>query len=263
MFFVLNKEKIYSYIVVLSTVFVLFAVSTLLFQDTDNKTIETAANIEKELPIYSVDTKDNKVAITMNCAWNADDIDQILKTLDKQKVKITFFMVGEWVDKYPDAVKKISQAGHEIANHSDNHKHVNNLSYEENVEEILNCSKKIKEITGKETTLYRGPYGEYNNTVIKAAKDNNHTVIQWSLDTLDYNGLDEDQMWDRLKNKITNGSIILMHNGTENTAKALDGILTKIKEKGFEIVKVSDLIYKENYQIDNNGTQKQINTMNN
>ena len=146
-----------------------------------------------------------------------------------------------------------------FGNHSDNHKHVNNLSYEENVEEIINCSKKIESITKKATTLYRGPYGEYNNTVIKAARENNHQVIQWSLDTLDYNGLDEEAMWDRLKNKITKGSIILMHNGTENTAKALDGILTKIKEKGYQVVKVSDLIYQEGYQIDSTGVQKQIN----
>lgn len=141
-------------------------------------------------------------------------------------------------------------------NHSDNHKHVNSLSYEDNVSEIINCSKKIANITGKETTLYRGPYGEYNNTVIKAAKDNKHEVIQWSLDTLDYNGLEFEAMWDRLKNKINNGSIILMHNGTAHTAESLNGIIENIKKKGYEIVTVSDLIYHDNYTIDNAGMQK-------
>ena len=143
-------------------------------------------------------------------------------------------------------------------NHSNNHKHVNGLSYEENVAEIMDASEKIKKITGKDTTLYRAPYGEYNNTVIQAARENNHQVIQWSLDTLDYNGLDEEQMWDRLKNKITKGSIILMHNGTEYTADSLEGILKNIKNKGYEVVTVSELIYQENYEIDVNGTQKKL-----
>ena len=114
MFLVLNKEKIYSYIVVLSTVAVLFGLSAFFFQPTDESSIMTSVEVQKELPIYSVQTEENKVALTMNCAWNADDIDSILETLSEQNVKITFFMVGDWVDKYPEAVKKIADAGHEI-----------------------------------------------------------------------------------------------------------------------------------------------------
>ena len=114
MFFVFNKEKIYSYIVVLSTVVVLFAVSAFLFQGSKYDTLQASASVGKELPIYCVETDENKVAITINCAWNADDIDLILETLDKHQVKLTLFMVGDWVDKYPEAVKKIAEAGHEI-----------------------------------------------------------------------------------------------------------------------------------------------------
>lgn len=257
MFLVINRQKIFSYIVALSTVAVLFMFSV-VFMRGDIQTIMTSSTFTKMLPIYNVSTQDKKIALTINCAWNADDIDSILDTLSKYNVKTTFFVVGEWVDKYPEAVKKIYESGHEIANHSNTHPHVNNLSYEENVKEILECSKKVENITGQKTNLYRGPYGEYNNTVMKAAEDNSHTVIQWNLDTLDYQGLDGDQMWDRLKNKISNGSIILMHNGTENTATALDKIIYNIQEKGFELVKVSDLIYKENYIIDSSGMQKQV-----
>ena len=125
----------------------------------------------------------------MNCAWNADDIDNILKTLEENEVKITFFMVGEWIEKFPEAVQKIYEAGHEIASHSDTHPHVNNLSYEKNVEEIEKSNDKIEKITGKRTKIYRAPYGEYNDTVIKAAQDKGYYVIQWNLDTLDYTGL--------------------------------------------------------------------------
>lgn len=164
-------------------------------------------------------------------------------------------MVGDWVDKFPEAVKKISEAGHEIGNHSLTHPHVVNITYEQNVEQIVKCSEKIKAITGKDVTLYRGPYGEYNNTVIKAARDNNHEVIQWSLDTLDYNDLTGDEMWARIGDKLEAGSIILMHNGTKHTAESLDMLIKNIKQKGYQIVPVSELIYHDNYLIDNNGQQ--------
>ena len=164
-------------------------------------------------------------------------------------------MVGEWIDKYQEAAKKIYEAGHEIANHSDTHKHVNNLSYEENVKEIKKANEKIKNITGKENILYRAPYGEYNNTVIKAAKENGYIPIQWDLDTLDYTGLTGEEMGKRLEKKLKSGDIILSHNGTAHTADSLDMLIKNIKKKGFEIVKVSDLIYKDNYKININGTQ--------
>lgn len=120
------------------------------------------------------------------------------------------------------------------------------------------CANKIEKITGTRSNLYRGPYGEYNNTVIKAATEEKHTTIQWSLDTLDYNGLTGEEMWARLKDKLTNGSIILMHNGTKHTADSLDKLIYNIKQKGYNLVTVSELIYKENYKIDANGMQKLV-----
>ena len=255
MFFVCNKDKIISVLVAFSTVLVLFLIATTFKQNSLEDSIQTSSGTSKMLPIYSVDTEENKIALTINCAWNAEDIDLILETLSKNEVKDTFFMVGEWVNKFPDAVKKIRESGNEIANHSESHAHVNNLSYEENVEQIIECSDRIQNITGKPTTLYRGPYGEYNNTVVKAADDANHIMVQWSIDTLDYNGLTGEQMWQRIGPKLKKGSIILMHNGTENTALSLDMIIKNIKEKGLDLVTVSELIYKENYSIDNNGIQ--------
>lgn len=256
MFFVYNKDKIISVLIAFSTVFVLFFVAGMLRK---NNTVETAIGEVKLLPIYSVDINEKKVALTINCAWTAEDVDLILETLENHNTKITFFMVGEWVGKYQEEVKKINEAGHEIANHSYSHPHVNNLSYEKNREEIERCSNLIKQLTGKETTLYRGPYGEYNNTVINAAEELNHKVVQWNIDSLDWKGLTGEQMWERINKKLDDGSIILMHNGTENTALSLDIILTNIEEKGFKVVKVSDLIYPDNYIVDNNGVQKKYN----
>ena len=229
MFYVTNKDKIVSTVIALSTVLVLFLIATTIKQNNIGNTIQTSASTSKMLPIYSVDTEENRVALTINCAWNAEDIDLILDILSKNQVKATFFIVGDWASKFPDAVKKISDSGNEVANHSESHAHVNNLNYEKNVEQIIKCSDRINKITGKPTTLYRGPYGEYNNTVIKAAEDNNHTMIQWNIDSLDYKGLTGEQMWERIEPKLAKGSIILMHNGTENTALSLDIIINNIK----------------------------------
>ena len=253
MFYVFNKQKIYTYLVSVITVVILFCIAGTLGEK--NETIPTASVNNKLLPIYNVQTDTNNVALTMNCAWNADDIDQILEVLKQNNAKITFFLVGDWIDKFPEAEKKIYEDGHEIASHSNTHPHVNNLTYEENIEEIEKSNEKIEKITGQRTQIYRAPYGEYNNTVIQAAQDKGYYTIQWSLDTLDYTGLTGDEMWNRIQDKIKAGDIILTHNGTKHTADSLDMLIKNIKQKGFEIVTVSNLIYTENYTINNNGTQ--------
>jgi len=252
LFFIFNKEKIMSYFVAFSTVAVLFTMSIIV---NNKQTLEVSSSTNENLPIYNVQTEENAVSLTMNCAWNADDIDSILDTLNKCNVKITFFIVGDWADKYPEAVKKISENGHEIGNHSNTHPHVNKLNIDKNCEEITKCSEKLKNITGKEVNLYRCPYGEYNNTVINAANSLNYYSIQWSLDTLDYTGLTGNEMWNRLDRKLKKGDIILMHNGTKHTADSLELLIKNIQSKGLEIKKVSDILYKENYKINENGTQ--------
>ena len=250
MFLVFNKEKIQTYFVSILTVGVLIAIANM-----STAQILPTSSSERALPIYNVKTEENKVALTMNCAWLADDIDRILETLEKNEVKITFFIVGEWAEKYPEAVKKIYEAGHEIGTHSNTHPHVEQLSTEKNLEEIKLGVEKLQKITGEQTRLYRTPYGEYNDTVINTARENGYYTIQWNVDTLDYKGLTGDEMWGRIKEKLQKGSIILTHNGTEHTADSLDMLLKNIKTNGYQVTTVSDLIYKDNYIIDNNGTQ--------
>ena len=252
MFIILNKDKIIAYVVSVLTVITLFGVANLMVK---TEVIETSSNITTKHPIYNVQTEEKKIAFTINCAWSADDIDEILETLKSNEIKITFFVVGEWVDKNPEAIKKIYEEGHEIGNHSNTHPHVNNLTDEQNLDEIKKCSEKIEQITGQKTILYRAPYGEYNDNLIKISIENGYYPIQWNRDTLDYRALTGEQMWKRIGEKLQNGDIILSHNGTVHTSDSLDMLIKNIKEKGFQIVKVSDLIYKQDYEINNNGTQ--------
>ena len=120
------------------------------------KILETAANY-RLLPIYSVETEDKVVALTFDCAWGADDIPDIINTLTENDVKAAFFMVGDFVKKYPDEVKLAYDSGMEIGNHSDSHAHVNTLSFDTNVDDMKKCNEKISNITGEEVKLYRGP----------------------------------------------------------------------------------------------------------
>lgn len=252
MFIILNKDKILAYIVSVITVITLFGISNLTIK---SESVETSSSITAKLPIYNVKTEEKKIAFTINCAWSADDIDKILETLRNNDVKITFFMVGEWIDRNPETVKKIHEEGHEIGNHSNTHPHVNKLTSVQNLQEIEKCSEKIEQLTGQKPTLYRVPYGEYNDDVIKVSFENGYYPIQWNKDTLDYQALTGEQMWKRIGENLEKGDIILSHNGTAHTSESLDMIIKNIKEKGFEIVKVSDLIYKQNFEINNNGTQ--------
>ena len=212
----------------------------------------------KKLPIYSVDTAEQKLSISFDAAWGSDDTDTLLGILKKHDVLTTFFLCGTWLDDHPDQVRKIAAAGHDIANHGNSHAHGNQLSLEQNKAEIQKCHDKIKAVTGLEANLFRPPYGEYNNTVLQAAEELGYYTIQWDVDSLDWMKKGEQYEIDRvLKHKdLRNGSIVLFHNDAKNTPKTLDRIITGLKEKGYEIVPISQLIHKENFEIDHTGRQK-------
>ena len=142
-----------------------------------------------------------------------------------------------------------------FGNHTFNHAHVANMSYEENLEDMKKCNKLIEEITGEKVKYYRGAYGEYSNEVIAAAEDLGMQVIQWDVDTLDYTGKTAEEMCKRIKSKIRNGSIILMHNDTKYTASGLQQIIDLIQEEGYEIVSLEDLVYTNKYEINHEGRQ--------
>jgi len=211
----------------------------------------------KELPIYSVDTGEKKVAITFDCAWGAKDIPDILTTLKENNIKATFFVVGKWAEKFPSEVKAISDDGHDIANHSDSHARMGLLGRDSIAKELKQCSEKLEAITKKKVDLFRPPYGEYNDAVINTAKDLGYYTIQWDVDSLDWKpGIDKNEILSRVSNKVRNGSIILFHNDTKYTAEILPSIISTLRSKGYSFEPVSKLIYRDNYYIDYDGRQK-------
>lgn len=214
---------------------------------------------QKKLPIYSVETNEKKVAITFDAAWTNQDTQQLIDILKKHNAKATFFIVGDWAEKFPESVKAFYDAGHTIANHSDTHKAFSKCSRKEIKEEIENCNKKLEAITGKKVTLIRAPSGDYTTQSLEVAKDMEMYTIQWDCDSLDYTKISVDEIVNRVVKGTKNGSIILFHNGVENTAPALDKILTELSKQGYSFVSVDDLIYKDNYTIDHTGRQHKTN----
>lgn len=211
----------------------------------------------RELPIYSVETDEKKVALSFDAAWGNEDTRQILDTLAKYNVKVTFFMTGGWVEDFPEDVKKIQAAGHDLGNHSENHKNMSQLSVEECKQELGMVHDKVKNLTGVEMQLFRPPYGDYDDKVIRTAKECGYYTIQWDVDSLDWKDYGVDSIVDTVINhkNLGNGSIILCHNGAKYTKDALEDMIKGLKEKGYEIVPVSELIYKEDYHMDVTGRQ--------
>jgi len=222
----------------------------------DSATMDNSVN-GRELPIYCVDTEEKKVALSFDAAWGNEDTAELLAILEEHDLKVTFFMTGGWVESYPEDVRAILEAGHDLGNHSENHKNMSELSDEEKKEEIMSVHRKVQEITGYEMFLFRPPYGDYDNALIDVLKENEYYAIQWDVDSLDWKneGVDEILQTVMEHKNLGNGSIILCHNGAEYTAEALDTLIDELEAQGYEIVPISELIYKDHYHMNAEGRQ--------
>lgn len=240
----------------LSLIFILIAVVLAIgFNGTTSAQVFFGYN-QKRVPIYNVETSEKKVAISFDAAWGADKTEYIINTLQEFNAKATFFLVGFWVDKYPEMVKAIDDAGLEIGCHSNTHPDLTNLSATQIKNEISLANNMITNITGKEVELFRCPFGAYNNTVLDVVDELNMLPIQWDVDSLDWQQISADEITTRIVDNVKNGSIILCHNNSDNIVPALTMVLQRLQMKGYEIVSVGELIYHENFTIDRNGLQK-------
>ncbi len=213
----------------------------------------------RKIPIYCVERTDNAVALTFDAAWGADKTEQILDICKKNDVKVTFFLVGFWTEKYPQLVKRIYDEGHAIGTHSETHPKMTTLSLSKQAEELNGSIKKIVDVTGGKVRLFRPPFGDYNNSVIETASGLGLSTIQWSVDSLDWKGLSGRDIAARVL-KAKAGDIILCHNNSDHIVDALPVIIQGLKDKGLKLVTVEELIYYENYYVDHTGKQIKNNT---
>lgn len=233
---------------------VLFAVAAGAFMREDIAAICSGRAFRK-LPIYSVEREDKKISISFDCAWGNEYTEKLLDCMDEYGVKCTFFAVSFWIEKYPSDAKKIVERGHEMGTHSKTHSYMSKLSASEISEELDYSCAKIEEVCGKKTTLFRPPYGDYDDLLIETAEKAGLFTIQWSVDSLDWKNLSAADIAKRVVTKTKSGSIILCHNNGKHTAESLPLIFATLKSEGYEFVPTSELIYKSDYEIKPDGTQ--------
>lgn len=207
------------------------------------------------VPIYRVDTQEKQVAISFDAAWGADKTQEIIDILKEYDASATFFLVGFWIDKYPEMVKAIDEAGLEIGTHSNTHPDMVKLDKTTIKNELTTSMEKITEITGKEVKVFRPPYGSYNNDLLNVCSSLGLSAVQWDVDTLDWKGLSASEVTSRVMNHVQNGSIILMHNNADHITESLRLTLDWLTMKGYKVTSVGELIYSENFTIDSNGVQ--------
>ena len=191
--------------------------------------------------------------------WGNEDTEALIEIFDRYDVKVTFFVVGQWVDKYPESVKALHEAGHEVMGHSNDHAHFNSLSADEIIADITACNEKIEAITGVSPTLFRPPYGEYDDHVVSTVRGMGLEIIQWDVDSLDWKDYDAATITDRVTSKVGPGSIVLFHNAALHTPEALPSILEHLIREGYDNVPISQLILPgtcgTDYTIDHTGRQ--------
>ena len=245
-----RKKSLLSTLSFLAAIFLMFYV-------TCSPRIVGASASQRVLPIYSVERDSKAIALSFDAAWGNEDTQLLIDILNQYNVKATFFLVGDWVDRYPESVKQLYDAGMEIGNHSDNHAHFTKLSSEGITADVSACNEKIKAITGAAPTLFRCPYGEYDDHVVSAINNMGMQVIQWDVDSLDWKELSAEEIYERVTSRAAPGSICLFHNAALHTPEALPSIIECLLSEGFSIVPISQLIYTENYTIDHTGRQYQ------
>lgn len=209
----------------------------------------------RELPVYNVDTQEKKLSISFDAAWGTSRTQGILDILDRYGVKTTFFLVGFWAEKNPDMVREIAARGHEIGNHSATHPHISQLTDAQVREELRKCSDLVASITGKPTTLFRPPYGEYDDGVIRTAREAGYECIQWNVDSLDWKNRGAQDMIRRCTRSVHPGDIVLFHNDSQYILEALPSILEYYQQAGYTIVPISELLLTGETWIDHAGKQ--------
>lgn len=215
----------------------------------------TSGYAARKVPIYRVERNDKLIAISFDCAWGNEYTQKLLEQMEFYNVKSTFFMVSFWAEKYPEDVKKIVERGHEVGTHSKTHSHMSKLSAEAINAELSYSKKVIEDISGSSVGLFRAPFGEYNNQLIECAEQFGLFTIQWDVDSLDWKDLSAQEIATRVISRVKSGSIILCHNNGKHTAESLPLIFADLIAKGYKFVKISDLIYKNDYVMMSDGTQ--------
>lgn len=192
-------------------------------------------------PIYHGNSEKKMIALTVNVAWGNEYLITILNTLKKTNTKATFFLEGKWTENNPVLAKEIVKRGYEVGNHSYSHPDMATLSFSKNLAELLKTNEAIRKVTGQSVKWFAPPSGSFNQSLINQVKGLNMETILWTADTIDWQKPTPGTIINRITRKAENGTIVLMH-PTAPSAQALETLINKLKEKGYEIVDITTLL---------------------
>lgn len=235
--FKISKKIVSTIITNFAIVFAIFSVFSVCFW-TDSTAVVSSTGYKA---IYKGSETKNDISLCINIYWGTEYLEDMLKTLNETNAKATFFVGGCWASENVDMLKKIYDAGHEIANHGYYHKDHKLIDYARNVQEIEYTHKLVKELLGIEMKLFMPPSGSYGLQTLEAAEFLGYTTIMWSKDTIDWRDKDVNLIYKRATKNMQNGDIILMH-PTECTKNALKDIIITNQQNGFNLVTVSQNI---------------------
>lgn len=203
------------------------------------------ANAENKLVFKSNSNNQMKIALTFDDGPHPKNTKKILDVLDKYNVKSTFFVVGVNVKNYPKALCEIVERGHEIGNHTYSHSILKSMNEEQIRKEINDTEDALSELCKYTPNLIRPPCGMYNSSLLKVAKSKDYKIVLWTIDTKDWAHNSVDNIVNGILDSVKSGDIILFHDyisGQNNTPKALDIIIPRLQEMGFNLVTVSELL---------------------
>lgn len=240
--FQLFKRKLAYFFIIL----IIFSATSVLAEENFKNNYSS----RRLVPIYQVDRDDQKITLTVDGAWGSNQTEALLELFKKEDINVSFFFAGIWLKNNPELVEKIIAAGHQIYNHSYSHPHFNKLNKSEIKAELEKTEAIIKEYQESESKikLFRPPYGEYNDLLIQTARELGYQVVQWSLDSHDWMDPGKEYIVERVISNINSGDILLFHNNSNNIVEILSEIIPLLK-KDYQFVKIEDLIYNKNYQI--------------
>lgn len=250
--FVVKKSTLIRAAVFLLLVIGAIVYTQVAFGDTKPASTETAV-----MPVCRVATDDKVVALTFDTAFgDADYTGQILTALKDEGAPATFFVMGLWAQEYPEEIDAMVQSGLEVASHSMSHTKYTELTETELLADASDASELIFDMTGFDSDLIRLPYGAFDTQTIMTLQAQGYIPMKWSLDSKDWKGYDANQIADTVLGQVESGDIIMFQNNMAATPEALAAIIAGLKEQGFTLVTVSDLLVSGEYYVDEDGTQR-------
>ena len=250
--FVVKKRTI-----IRTAVFVALIVGAIVFTQVALSGTAPVVSMSEAMPICSVATDEMAVALTIDTAFGDEDYtDEILSVLKGGGARATFFVMGLWANEHPDALDGILRGGQEIASHSMNHTRYPDMQPSEMLYDASDAADLIFDKTGYDTRLLRLPYGAFSDESIRALEGEGFVPMKWSLDSKDWKGYDAEKIADAVVGQAQPGDIIMFQNNMEQTPQALSSVILGLREAGYKIVPVGDLLLDGDYIIDSSGTQR-------